>query len=234
MKVKIKGVIVSNDDKWVYEYFDVEAVSPKDVEAQLEKANGEELEIEINSGGGDVFAGSEIYTALKEYKGNIITKIPSIAASAASVIAMAANKVLISPTAQIMIHNVSVYGGGGDYRDMEHYAEMLKNYNVSIANAYQLKTNMKQEELLDLMNKETWMNAQRAVELKFADEVMFDEGNRLAASLGNGLLPQSVINKARNEINAKKNNELVKVAQAKLNLLKLKGETNNDKSAIFS
>jgi len=228
MKVKIKGVIVSNDDKWIYEYFNVEAVSPKDIEAQLEKANGQELEVEINSGGGDVFAGSDIYTALKEYKGNITAKVVGIAASAASVIAMAANKVLISPTAQIMIHNVSVYGGGGDYRDMEHYAEMLKNYNVSIANAYQLKTDMKQDELLDLMNKETYMNAQRAVELKFADEVMFDEGNRLAASLGNGLLPREVINKVKNEMQAKKKDELVNLAQTKLKLLKLQGEIKND------
>jgi len=192
------------------------------------------LEVEINSGGGDVFAGSDIYTALKEYKGNITAKVVGIAASAASVIAMAANKVLISPTAQIMIHNVSVYGGGGDYRDMEHYAEMLKNYNVSIANAYQLKTDMKQDELLDLMNKETYMNAQRAVELKFADEVMFDEGNRLAASLGNGLLPREVINKVKNEMQAKKKDELVNLAQAKLKLLKLQGEIKNDKSTIFS
>jgi len=83
---------------------------------------------------------------------------------------------------------------------------------------------MKQDELLDLMNKETWMNAQRAVELKFADEVMFDEGSMLVASLGNGLLPQSVISKVKNELKTKKNVELAKVAQAKLNLLKLKGE----------
>ena len=224
MTIKIKGVIVANDDKWIYDYFDVEAVSPKDVEVQLEKANGQELEVEINSGGGDVFAGSDIYTMLKGYTGNVTAKIVSIAASAASVIAMAANKVIISPTAQIMIHNVSMYGGGGDYRDMEHYAELLKNANVSISNAYQLKTDMKQEELLDLMNKETWMNAQRAVELKFADEVMFDEGNRLVASLVNGLLPREVINKVRNEMQAVKNEEKLKVAQAKLNLLKLQGE----------
>jgi len=224
MTIKIKGVIVANDDKWIYDYFDVEAVSPKDVEVQLEKANGQELEVEINSGGGDVFAGSDIYTMLKGYTGNVTAKIVSIAASAASVIAMAANKVIISPTAQIMIHNVSMYGGGGDYRDMEHYAELLKNANVSISNAYQLKTDMKQEELLDLMNKETWMNAQRAVELKFADEIMFDEGNKLVASLGNGLLPREVINKVKNEFQAVKNEEKLKVAQAKLNLLKLQGE----------
>jgi ATP-dependent Clp protease protease subunit len=223
MKIKIKGVIVSNDDKWVYEWFGIDAVSPKDVSDQVEKAKGEELEIEINSGGGDVFAGSEIYTTLKDYKANVTAKIVGIAASAASVIAMGANKVLISPTAQIMIHNVSVYGASGDFRDMEHHAEVLKNFNVSIANAYQIKTDMNQEELLKMMSKETWLNAQQAIELKFADEVMFDEGRKLAASLVNGMLPTEVINKMRNHVKAPKN-DVSKVAQARLNLLKLKGE----------
>lgn len=222
MKIKIKGVIVSNDDKRIYEYFGIDAVSPKDVTDQIEKAKGKELEIEINSGGGDVFAGSEIYTALQEYKGNITAKIVAVAASAASLIAMAANKVLISPTAQIMIHNVTM-GGGGDYRDFEHNAEMLKNYNVSIANAYQLKTDMSQEDLLGLMNKETWLNAQKAIELKFADEIMFDEGKKLAASLINGILPQEVINKVRKELQASKTDETKRTMQAKLNLLKLRG-----------
>jgi ATP-dependent Clp protease protease subunit len=225
MKIKIKGVIVSNDDKWVYEWFGIEAISPRDVEEQIDKAKGEELEIEINSGGGDVFAGSEIYTLLKEYKGTITSKIVGVAASAASVIAMAANKVLISPTAQIMIHNVSVYGASGDYRDLEHEAEVLKNYNVSIANAYQLKTDMKQDELLELMNKETWLNAQQAIDLKFADEVMFDEGRKLAAGLVNGMLPQEVINKVRNQVQASKTDEAVRKSKAKLNLLKLRGVT---------
>lgn len=227
-KIKIKGVIVSNDDKWIYDWFDIDAVSPKEIENELDKANGEDLELEINSGGGDVFAGSEIYTALKDYKGTIVAKIVGIAASAASVVAMAADRVLISPTAQIMIHNVSLYTWGGDYRDFEHTADMLKNYNVSIANSYELKTGMKQEELIDLMNKETWMNAQRAVELKFADEIMFDEGRRLAASMINGMLPIEVINKMKTEIQESKKEQGIKVAKARLNLMRMRGEFNND------
>jgi len=222
MKIDIKGVIVSNSEKWIYDWFGMEATSPKDVSDQINKANGEEIEIEINSGGGDVFSGSEIYTTIKSYQGNSIAKIVGVAASAAGVAAMGAKKLVISPTAQLMIHNVSIHGASGDYRDMERNAEMLKNYNVSIANSYRLKTDMSQEDLIELMNKETWLNAQRAVELKFADEIMFDEGKKLVASVG-GMLPPEVVNKIRNEIKAKENKQLINMAQAKLNLLKLQG-----------
>lgn len=226
MKIDIKGVIVSNDDKWIYEWFGMEAISPKDISQQIQKANGEDLEIEINSGGGDVYAGSEIYTTLKDYKGNVTVKIVGRAASAASVIAMAGKKVLISPTAQIMIHNVSEMAMG-DYRVFEHEAEVLKNYNVSIANAYRLKTGMEMKELLSLMNKETWFNAQQAVQYKFADEIMFDNEAKLVASAFTAtMLPQEVINKMRTYIKNQTregDDKAVKTAKAKLNLLKLKG-----------
>lgn len=226
VKIDIKGVIVSNDDKWIYEWFGIEAVSPKDVSEQIKKANGEDLEIEINSGGGDAYAGSEIYTALKEYKGNVVVKIVGRAASAASVVAMAGKKVLISPTAQIMIHNVSEIAAG-DYRVFEHEAEVLKNYNVSIANAYRLKTGMEMKELLSLMNKETWFNAQQAIQYKFADEIMFDDEAKLVASAYTAtMLPQEVINKMRTYIKNQTregDDKAIQMAKAKLNLLKLKG-----------
>lgn len=231
MKIDIKGVIVSNDDKWIYEWFGMEAISPKDISQQIQKANGEDLEIEINSGGGDVYAGSEIYTTLKDYKGNVTVKIVGRAASAASVIAMAGKKVLISPTAQIMIHNVSEMAKG-DYRVFEHEAEVLKNYNVSIANAYRLKTGMEMKELLSLMNKETWFNAQQAVQYKFADEIMFDNEAKLVASAFTAtMLPQEVINKMKTYIKNQTregDDKAVKTAKAKLNLLKLKGEMINE------
>lgn len=197
MKIKIRGIIVPNDDKWVYDLFEMEAISPKDIEDQLALANGEELEVEINSPGGDVYSGSEIYTALKEYAGDVTVKIMGLAASAAGVIAMAGKTVMISPPAQIMIHNVSAYGAYGDYRVLEHEAAVLKNYNVSIANAYQLKTGLDQKELLGMMNKETWLNAQQAIEKGFADKIMFDEGMRLTASTGNGMVPREIMNKIR-------------------------------------
>lgn len=205
-KVQIKGVIVANDDLWIYEWFEMEATSPNKVAEEISAANGEPLEVYINSPGGDVFAGSEIYTLLKEYKGDTTGKIVGIAASAASVAAMGIKNLLIAPTAQIMIHNVSSMAAG-DYRTMQHESEVLKNWNTSIANAYALKSGMPIDELLRLMNKETWLTAQQALEQKFVDGIMFDEERSLsfAASAGvSGMLPRSVIDKVRAELLATK------------------------------
>lgn len=233
-KVKIKGVIIPNDYKWAYDWFEMDSTCPNDVSKVLDTLNGEEIEIEINSGGGDVYSGSEIYTALKGYKGKKIVKIVGIAASAASIIAMAGDKVSISPTAQIMIHNVRS-GAEGDYRDLGHASDILKNYNKSIANAYRLKTGLSEKELLDLMNKESWFNAQQALEYKFVDEIMFDNQKQLIASSGfTSMIPIEVINKIRGTIknpNIDKNNDsdiLIQQSKAKLNLLKLKGEMINE------
>lgn len=201
-KIHIKGVIVSNDEQWIYELFDIECTSPDMVNAQLEDANGDDLEVIINSGGGEVYAGSEIYTALKDYSGKVTVKIVGIAASAASVIAMAGDKVLISPTAQLMIHNASTRSNG-DYRDHQFTSDFLRNWDKSIANAYMLKTGMSREELLELMDQETWLTAQQALEKKFVDEIMFEDSNqpKLVASAGNfEIIPQKVIDKIRNEL----------------------------------
>ena len=153
MKIGIKGVIVSNDDKWIYEWFEMDATCPRDVENEIEKANGEDLDIIINSVGGDVFAGSEIYTMLMGYKGGVVVKIVGVAASAASIIAMAGEKILISPTAEMMIHNVTSRVSG-DYRDFEHESNVLRDYNSTIANAYMIKTGMDKDELLAMMDEE--------------------------------------------------------------------------------
>ena len=225
----MKGVIIPNEDKWVYEWFEIENTTPNDVLNALPTDNSP-VEVVINSGGGDVFSGSEIYTTLKDYPGTVTVKIVGIAASAASVIAMAGDKVLISPTAQIMIHNVASVAQG-DYRVMKHEAEVLKNYNKSIANAYMLKTGLSQEELLNLMDKETWLNAQQAKEKGFVDEIMFDEGNRLVASVQVGVLPQNVINKMRNMKNelmqkskTNQDDKEIKLAKARLKLKTLEVE----------
>lgn len=232
MKVNIKGPIVSNSDAWIYEWFGIEATSPNSVNKVLEKANGEDIEVEINSGGGSVFAGSEIYTALKSYPGNVTVKIVGLAASAASVIAMAGDKVMMSPTAQIMIHNVSSRASG-DYRDMEHTAEVLKSANNTIANAYRLKTGKTQEELLSLMDDETWMTAEKAKELGFIDEIMFEDGIQLVANTDfSGMLPPEVINKIRNTIknplNSQNEENETDILMAKFNYLKLKGDVKHE------
>lgn len=224
-KVNIKGPIISSDDAWIYDWFGIENTNPKSVNKAIEEANGDELEVEINSGGGSVFAGSEIYTALKSYKGNVTVKIVGLAASAASVIAMAGKKILMSPTAQMMIHNVSTYASG-DYRDMEHTAEILKNANDTIANAYRIKSGMSQEDLLAMMNNETWMTADKAKGYGLIDEVMFENEIQLVASTNfSGMLPPEVINKIRNKL---QNENVVKATQAKLKFLKLKGEIKSE------
>jgi ATP-dependent protease ClpP protease subunit len=224
MKINVKGVIVPTNDKWVYEWFGMEAVCPKDICDALATANGEDIEVVINSGGGEVYAGSEIYTELKGYEGKVTTKIVGVAASSASVIAMAGDNILISPTGQIMIHNVWT-NSKGDYRVFEHEAKVLKDANKSIANAYMLKTGMSQEELLSFMDDETWLTAQEAKEKGFADEIMFDDNRQLAASTNmSGLLPPEVINKMRNQ-RQKPADKSAKLAKARLNFLKLKGET---------
>ena len=183
------------------------------------------MEVIINSGGGSVFPASEIYTVLRDYAGNVIVKIVGLAASAASVVAMAGTKVLMSPTAQMMIHNVTTYAEG-DYRDMEHTAEILKNANDTIANAYRLKSGKTQEELLALMNNETWMTAQKAKELGLIDEIMFEDNVQLVAAADYaGLLPPEVISTMRNKLH---NERALRAAQAKLNYLKLKGANVNE------
>lgn len=202
MKISVKGPIIDNDDQWIYDYFEVEATSPSKINDLINQANNEDLEVEINSGGGSVFAGSEIYTALKSYSGKVTTKVVGLAASAASVIAMAGDKIEISPTGQLMIHNASG-GFGGDYRDMEKGAEILKNVNATISNAYRLKTGLSNEELLEMMNKETWLTPQQALEKKFVDEIMFTNNIKLVASINNGMLPQEVINKMKMELKNK-------------------------------
>lgn len=227
MKISIKGTIVPNNDQWIYDYFEMDATSPNRVNSEIEKANGEDLEVNINSGGGDVFAGSEIYTALKSYEGNVTTRIVGIAASAASVIAMAGDRVLISPTAQIMIHNVSSVAWG-DYRDLQHEAEVIKNYNKTIANAYRIKSDLEESELLEMMNKETWLTAQQSLEKGFVDEIMFEQ-HKLVASAGISMIPEAVISKIRNMkdiISPPKNKVdilLQRKLSAQLNLLKLGG-----------
>lgn len=195
-QIKIKGPIVSRDEKWIYDWFEYDATTSADVENQL-PTDGSPVEIQINSPGGYVDEGSEIYYLLKNYTGHVTTDIVGTAASAASVIAMAGDTIRISPTGQLMIHNVSG-GARGDYRVLQHEASVLENFNKSIANAYMLKTGMAQETLLDLMNKETWLNAQQAKEMGFVDEILFENGNRLVASVESGMISPDIINKIRN------------------------------------
>lgn len=224
--IDIKGEIINSNNQWVYDWLRMEATSPKKISDALRDAGGEDVEIHINSPGGDVFAGSEIYTLLRAYSGKVKVKILGIAASAASVIAQAGESE-ISPTGMFMIHNVKTWSSG-DYRDMEYTAEALRAANESIINAYVAKTGMTQEELQGLMDRETYMAAAQAVEYGFVDKIMFAEQ---APELRNGfgLLPEETLKKIKNliknptppepDILMQKNK-----AAMKLKLLNLRGE----------
>lgn len=208
MKISIKGPIVSDNDQWIYDWFGIEAVSPKKVLDQIDKANNADLEVIINSGGGSVFAASEIYTALKDYSGKVTAKIVGIAASAASVIAMGADVLMMSPTSQMMIHNSSMRTHG-DYRDMDHASNFLKNVDQTIANAYKLKSGKEYDELLAMMDNETWLTPQQALEHNLIDQIMFeDQVADIVASTPGDMLPKEVIEKLRNEL-SKNNHALV-------------------------
>ena len=128
----------------------------------------------INSPGGNVFAAAEIYTMLKDYKGSITVKIDAIAASAASVVAMAGDTVQMSPVAMLMIHDPSTVAMGNT-KDMEKAIEVLNEVKESIINAYASKSGLSHARIANLMSNETWMNAKKAVELGFADEILFSK-----------------------------------------------------------
>lgn len=145
-------------------------VTPQLFKEELESGSGD-VTVWINSPGGDCVAAAQIYNMLMDYKGNITVKIDGIAASAASVIVMAGTKVLVSPVSMMMIHNPATIAFG-DTGDMQKAIDMLSEVKESIINAYEIKTGMSRAKLSHLMDAESWMNANKAVELGFADEIM--------------------------------------------------------------
>lgn len=172
-KVMIKGNVVDDETAAFYQFFGMPAVSPSGVSDVLDSDGpNDDVEVDIASNGGDVFAASEIYTMLKNYQGNVTVNVQGLAASAASVIAMAGDKVSISPTAQIMIHK-AWSGIQGNADDLSHESNVLDSIDQSIVAAYVAKTGMDADDVLQLMANETWMTAQDAVDKGFADEIMF-------------------------------------------------------------
>ena len=153
-------------------------ITPQSFREELEAEEGD-VTVWINSPGGNVFAAAEIYTMLKEYAGMITVRIASIAASAASVVAMAGDQVGMSPTALLMIHDPMTMAMG-NAKDMERAITTLNEVKESIINAYVAKTGLRRNKVAELMSNETWMNAKKAVELGFADLVLYEEkhGNR--------------------------------------------------------
>lgn len=159
----LSGVIA--EESW----FDDE-VTPQLFKEELMSGTGD-ITLWINSPGGDCIAAAQIYNMLMDYKGNVTVKIDGIAASAASVIAMAGTKVIMSPVSMLMIHNPMTMAMG-DTKEMEKAISMLSEIKESIINAYELKTGMSRAKIARLMDAETWMDANKAMELGFADEML--------------------------------------------------------------
>ena len=157
------------------------------------------ITIWINSPGGDCIAASQIYSMLMDYKGDVTVKIDGIAASAASVIAMAGTKVLMAPTALMMIHNPATIAYG-DHTDMAKAIEMLEEVKESIINAYEIKTSLSRSKLSHLMDAETWMNAKKAIELGFADGMLEDEKKAPEEAIAYAFSSRAVANTLFNKI----------------------------------
>ncbi len=231
-KIAIKGTIIPTDFQEAYEWMGFEATSPGQLETFLADANGEDVELEINSPGGYVFAGMEIYNRLMMYPGKVTATVMSIAASAASLITCAAKTVRMSPVSQLMIHRAHSWTEG-DKNDMYKTAEDLAKLDDSIANAYIAKTGMSRDQVLHLMDVTTWLGAKDALNMHFADEILkFKQDEQPAAAIGSAvMLTHEQVAKMMEAIRAK---EAVKKQQetAALELLRqrninlmLKGET---------
>ena len=175
-------------------------ITPSLFKKELLSGSGD-ITVWINSPGGDCVAAAQIYNMLMDYKGNVTVKIDGIAASAASVIAMAGTKVMVSPVSMLMIHNPATMAFG-DSAEMQKAIAMLDEVKESIINAYEIKTGMSRAKISHLMDAETWMNANMAIELGFADEIMKrdtqDEGVSLpaaSASFSSAAVTNSLIEK---------------------------------------
>ncbi len=149
-------------------------VTPAEFRAEMKARAGKKIRVTINSPGGDVFAAAEIYSMLKEHEGGVETVIQSLAASAASVVAMAGEPCRISPVGMLMIHNPWTWVAGNE-KDLAGVIRELREVKQSIIAAYQLKTGLDEEFLARMMDREEYINANRALELGFVDEIMFTE-----------------------------------------------------------
>lgn len=206
-KIEIKGAIIPNNSIEAYKKEGKEYTALQDIELP---PSSEPIEVIINSGGGDVFTGSEIYSRLKDHKGQVIVKIVGVCASIASVIAMAGDTVEMSPTGLFMIHNAMAWTYGNT-KEHKKQIEALEVVNNSIALAYQNKTGLPMETIRNLMEEETWFSCDRALEYGFVDKQMFIEkiSREMVASIlehvpeqGRYLFMENVIKKNLDKIDA--------------------------------
>lgn len=214
----MNGEVIPSDYADVYDYLGYENINPKAIKQALNEANGSDVTLEINSPGGYVDAGSEIYTALKEYQGQVIAKITGQACSAASWIALAADRVEMSPTAQMMIHRASTISIGNS-DDLASDLNALNSLDKSFVDLYSQRTGLDAQEVYRLMCNTTWMNAKEAVDKGFADEIMFQNDKKTALVNADGSLSvkPDTINKIKNLLHGKLTENVVKLQENKKN-----------------
>lgn len=191
MRVTLNGIVSSDEDREIYEWFGYRAFSPEQVrQAIRENPAGEELVLEINSGGGSVMAGSEMYSVLRSAEIQTRAEIQSLAASAASYLALGCDVVMISPVAQMMMHLPSTWTDG-DRNEHRASIQLLDTIRDSILNAYELKAKGKtgRDELKRMMETTTWLTAQEALGAGLVDGILYTDD-------GAQLLPQNVMNAA--------------------------------------
>lgn len=210
MILKIKGDIVSNDMKEIYEWFGYDCTTPQDVlDAIAEMPKGDRLQVKINSGGGDVLAGQEIYATLRS-RNDVDIEVEGLAASAASVIAMA-GKSTISPIGMLMIHSVSISHASGNHAQLSKQAETLKAWDEALANAYVEKTGGDKGDIIEMMNNETWITANEAVEMGLIDAISQSGQSVITNNMGNLKITDEMIQQYTAEkagIEEEKNNLL--------------------------
>lgn len=224
-RINIRGAMVPNDYKWYYDFFGEDCTCPKYVQQVMDAfQDGDEIEVYINSPGGVIDVGSEIYTLLKSRRDNVRIYITGEACSAASVAAMAAYCEM-SPTALMMVHCVSTYAGG-NHSDMEHTAEVLRTADKALCSAYVDKSGMSEAEALQMMEHTTWLTAEQALERGLIDGVMFQEKESVPLVAGPlfALPTKEQMEKVSRAMKEKDEPDGSQKAYARLNFLKLRGE----------
>ena len=205
-RIDVRGEIWGNDWKEVFDYWGIECTVPADIQKVLNMAaDGDDIDVYINSPGGEIFAGSEIYTILREAaesgRFNLNIYITGVAASAASIIAMAGHSIM-SPTAQMMVHCVSTCTWG-NHAEMEHAAEELRTADQALCTAYTAKSGMTEEEALAMMEHETWLTAQQAQDRGLVDEVMFAQDDPVALVASTSTFTLATLQRMKEQMNRK-------------------------------
>lgn len=219
--------MIPNDYKWFYDWFEEDSTCPRDVQKVLDAVvEGDEIEVYINSPGGVIDVGSEIYTLLRG-QNNVKIYITGEACSAASIVAMA-GYCEMSPTALMMVHCVSS-GVRGNHSAMEHMAEVLRTADRALCTAYVAKTGMTEEEALELMEHETWLTAEQARERGLIDAIMFEEQEVMPLVAGPlfalpGKEQMEKVKRMMEEADGSKNESSASLMQKQLDLLRLRGE----------